>query len=98
MTELQDGKLAKRKTNSPVPPVDDASASVATEARPRRMLTEAQVLEVVPVSTATLFRMEKSGRFPRGTFISPNRKVWFEDEIVAWQNAIGGKARPRANR
>jgi len=65
---------------------------------PRRMLNEKQVLQIVPVSTATLFRMEKDGRFPRGTFISPNRKVWFEDEIVAWQNAIGGKARPRASR
>ncbi|WP_374226603.1 hypothetical protein [Bradyrhizobium sp. SRL28] len=29
--------------------------------------------------------MEKSSRFPRSTYISPTRRVWFEDEIVAWQ-------------
>jgi prophage regulatory protein len=32
--------------------------------------------------------MEKAGRFPKSTYISPNRRVWFEDEIVAWQNAV----------
>jgi prophage regulatory protein len=55
---------------------------------PRRMLNEAQVLAIVPVGRTTLFRMAKTGRFPRSTYISPNRRVWFEDEIVAWQNAV----------
>ena len=61
-------------------------ASVRPE--PRRMLNEKQVLEIVPVARTTLFRMEKAGRFPKGTYISPNRKIWFEDEIIAWQNAV----------
>jgi prophage regulatory protein len=55
---------------------------------PRRMLNEKRVLEIVPVGRTTLYRMEKTGRFPRSTYISPNRRVWFEDEIVAWQNAV----------
>ena len=55
---------------------------------PRRMLNEDQVLKIIPVSRTTLFRLGKSGRFPKGTFISPNRRVWFEDEIVSWQNAV----------
>lgn len=54
----------------------------------RRMLDEKQVLEFIPVSRTTLYRMEKAGRFPRSTYISPNRRVWFEDEIIAWQNAV----------
>src|SRR3984885_12476942 len=33
--------------------------------RPRRMLNEKQVLEIVPISRTTLFRMEKAGRFPK---------------------------------
>ncbi|SRR6266702_6212912 len=57
-------------------------------AGPRRMLSEKQVLEIVPVGRTTLYRMEKAGRFPRSTYISPNRRVWFEDEIIAWQNAV----------
>ena len=55
---------------------------------PRRMLAEKQVLEIVPVGRTTLYRMEKAGRFPKSTYISPNRRVWFEDEIVAWQNFV----------
>ena len=54
----------------------------------RRMLTEAQVLEIIPLSRTTLYRLEKARRFPKSTYISPNRRVWYEDEIVAWQNAV----------
>ena len=56
--------------------------------RPRRMMSEKQVLDIVPVGRTTLYRMEKAGRFPRSTYISPNRRVWFEDEIIAWQSAV----------
>ena len=55
---------------------------------PRRMLNEKQVLEIVPISRSTLLRIQKRGKFPRSTYISPNRRVWFEDEIVAWQKAV----------
>ena len=69
------------------------------------MLSEKQVLETVPVGRTTLNRMEKTGRFPRSTYISPNRRVWFEDEIIAWQKAVDefdpnrgrGKGRRRAS-
>ena len=55
---------------------------------PRRMLSEKQVLEIVPVGRTTLYRMEKTGRFPKSTYISPNRRVWFEDEVASWQAAV----------
>jgi len=58
------------------------------KSEPRRMLSERQVLEVVPVARTTLYRMEKAGRFPKSTYISPNRRVWFMDDVVAWQNAV----------
>jgi prophage regulatory protein len=45
-------------------------------------------LEIVPVGRTTLYWMEKAGRFPGSTYISPNRRVWYEDEIAAWQNAV----------
>jgi prophage regulatory protein len=72
---------------------DDSAAAAdagggAAKSRPRRMLNEKQVLEIVPVGRTTLYRMEKSGRFPKSTYISPNRRVWFADQIVAWQNAV----------
>src|SRR4051794_16063553 len=55
---------------------------------PRRMLNEKQLLGIVPLSRTSIFRLEKAGQFPKGTYISPNRRVWFEDEIIAWQNAV----------
>ena len=61
---------------------------MSDETRPRRMLNEKQVLEIIPVSRTTLYRMEKAGRFPKCTYISPNRRVWYEDEIVAWQKTV----------
>jgi predicted DNA-binding transcriptional regulator AlpA len=64
---------------------DDGTAAASG---PRRMLSEKQVLEIVPVGRTTLYRMEKAGRFPRSTYISPNRRVWFEDEIISWQSAV----------
>jgi predicted DNA-binding transcriptional regulator AlpA len=58
------------------------------QSRPRRMLDEKQVLEIIPVSRTTLFRMEKAGRFPKSTYISPNRRCWYEDQIIGWQDTV----------
>ncbi len=73
---------------------------------PRRMLTEAQVLAIVPVGRSTLWRAEKEGKFPRSTYISPNRRVWYADEVAAWQRAVDeripnrgrGPGRPKGKR
>jgi prophage regulatory protein len=58
-------------------------------AEPRRMLTEAQVLDLLPFGRTTLFSLIKGGCFPRGTYVSPNRRAWFADEIARWQNTLG---------
>ena len=55
---------------------------------PRRMLTEAQVLDLLPFGRTTLFSLIKAGGFPRGTYVSPNRRAWFADEIAHWQDAL----------
>jgi prophage regulatory protein len=75
---------------------------------PRRMLTESRLLDIVPFGRTTLYQMIRDGRFPRGTYISPNRKIWFCDDILEWQEALregnphfnpnrrrGGGRRPR---
>ena len=66
----------------------EQSDGASEKPAPRRMLNEKQVLQIVPVGRTTLYRMEKAGRFPKSTYISPNRRVWFADEIIAWQNAV----------
>jgi prophage regulatory protein len=67
------------------------------KAGPRVMLNEKQVLQIVSVSRSTLLRMEKTGQFPKGSYVSANRKLWFVDEIIDWQNAINGRGRGRRN-
>lgn len=49
-----------------------------------RLLREAQVLELVPVSAATLWRSIKRGEFPRPIRISVRAVAWLESEIHAW--------------
>ncbi|WP_187399362.1 helix-turn-helix transcriptional regulator [Bradyrhizobium paxllaeri] len=69
----------------------------ATGMQPRAMMTLEQILALIPVSRTTLFRMESEGRFPKGVYISGNRKIWFADEVIGWQNAVklkGSRNRP----
>lgn len=61
---------------------------VPDTSEPRNMLSEKQVLEKIPVGRTTLYRMEKAGRFPKSTYVSPNRRFWFADEILNWQNNV----------
>jgi prophage regulatory protein len=58
------------------------------EIRARRMLDEKQLLAIVPLGRSTLLRKEKEGKFPKSTYISANRRIWYEDQIVAWQNTV----------
>jgi predicted DNA-binding transcriptional regulator AlpA len=85
------------------PNVTDTHLTAAPEAgnvievRARRMLNEKQILAIVGVGHTTLWRMVKKGQFPKPTFVSANRCVWFEDVILAWQNEIEGQGRAAAS-
>ena len=54
----------------------------------RRMLSIEQVLELVPVGKSTLKRMIKDRIFPKAHYMSPKKKVWYEDEIESWQETL----------
>jgi predicted DNA-binding transcriptional regulator AlpA len=88
------------------PLMSEPDNGASNKSAPRQMLNEAQVLQIVPVSRTTLYRMEKAGRFPRSTYISPNRRIWYADQVAAWQEAVdefdpkrgrGKGRRPRAS-
>jgi prophage regulatory protein len=63
----------------------ETEISAPDKSRPRRMLDEKQLLNIVPLSRTSIYRLEKAGKFPRSTYISANRRIWYEDEIVRWQ-------------
>ncbi|WP_340667952.1 AlpA family phage regulatory protein [Bradyrhizobium ottawaense] len=54
----------------------------------REMLTAEQVLAMIPISRTTLFRLERDRVFPKGEAITPHRKLWFKDEVIAWQRDL----------
>ena len=63
-----------------------------------KMLNIEEVLEIVPVSQSTLFRMVKEGKFPKGKLISPNRRVWQADQVKQWQGDLPVERTPRRHR
>jgi prophage regulatory protein len=69
-----------------------------TKNGPRRMLSIEEVLEIVPVGKSTLFRMVKAGQFPKGKLISPNRRVWYADQVEQWQGDLPVDRTPRRRR
>ena len=66
------------------------------------MLSEKAVLALIPIARSTLWRLEATGRFPKGVYIpGTNRKLYFEDEVRHWQESmegqqIGGRCRKSA--
>ena len=58
---------------------------------PRKMLTEAEVLDIVRIGRTTLYNLIRAGAFPRGTYVSRNRRLWFADTVAAWQHALDAR-------
>lgn len=50
-----------------------------------RFLPRKLVMEITGLSSVTLWREVKAGRFPAPVEVSPQRKCWAESEIRSWQ-------------
>lgn len=64
---------------------------MSTEVQPtllRKMISEKQLLTIVPASKASIRRWIMEGIFPRPATIGPARIAWFLDEIEVWQNNV----------
>jgi len=60
----------------------------------QRVLSQPAVLDRVPVSRTTLWRIERDGLFPRRIQMSTNLVGWIEAEVDAW---IEGRKRDHGN-
>ena len=49
-----------------------------------RLLSQREVLRLIPYSRTTLWRLEKSGDFPSRIRLGQNRVGWLETEIASW--------------
>jgi predicted DNA-binding transcriptional regulator AlpA len=52
--------------------------------KPPRLVSKKQVLERVPLSFVTIWKMMNAGTFPKSRSIGENRTVWLESEIDQW--------------
>ena len=64
---------------------------------PRDLILRSELLELVPLSVTTIWRLERAGQFPRRIPISEKRVAWRRSEIEAWLEqraaaATGGAA------
>lgn len=80
------------------PPLQPAGDDRALDqATPRRMLTEKMVLGLIPMARSTLWRAEKENQFPKGVYVL-GRKLYYADEVAAFQVANEGQPGGRRNR
>jgi predicted DNA-binding transcriptional regulator AlpA len=53
-----------------------------------QMIDEEELLKRIPVSRSTLHRMQKRGAFPKGRYVSENRKLYLVSEIASWVRGV----------
>ena len=49
-----------------------------------RLLTMADLKEIVPYSKPTIYQMIREGRFPKQVRLGPNRVAWLRSEVLRW--------------
>ena len=62
--------------------------SVTDSNEVRVMVSAREVLLMIPLDRASLFRLEEDGLFPSGHFVTARKKLWFKDEVVKWQRDL----------
>jgi prophage regulatory protein len=72
----------------------DRTMETRTTTAGQRVLSQQAVLDRVPVSRTTLWRMERNGLFPRRIRVSTNRVGWIEADVDAW---VEGRKRDHGN-
>ena len=49
-----------------------------------RLIRFQQIKDKVGLSRSTIWRLQRSGRFPKSQHIGPNSVAWLEAEIDSW--------------
>ena len=58
------------------------------EAATDRLLPLAVVADRTSLSKATIYRMLKTGQFPRPLQVGPNSVRWLESDLKSWMEAL----------
>ena len=61
----------------------------------KKFIVLPQVQEIVPYSASHIWRLERSGEFPKRIRLGGNRVAWLQSEVESW---IEGKIAARTDR
>ncbi|MGB4295819.1 MAG: AlpA family phage regulatory protein [Smithellaceae bacterium] len=53
----------------------------------RRVIRKRELFKMIPLSDATIWRMERKGEFPKRFTLGGRAVGWFADEIDEWLDA-----------
>jgi predicted DNA-binding transcriptional regulator AlpA len=53
-----------------------------------QMIDEEELLKRIPLSRSTLHRLQKRGAFPKGRYVSENRKLYLVSELASWVRGV----------
>jgi len=53
----------------------------------RRIMRKPELLALIGLSDATIWRLEKAGRFPRRIQLGGNSVGWFNTDVDAWMDS-----------
>ena len=62
----------------------ETNRRIGTSTVPLRLLRFGEVRQRTGLSRSTIWRMERSGVFPKRVKVSVNVVAWREDEVTAW--------------
>ena len=73
-------------------------SEIISHGQSRRLISKAELLSQIPISSATMWRAIAAGRFPKPVRIGSRRVAFFQDEIDAWlsQRIAGRDAKSSA--
>lgn len=54
----------------------------------RKMLSQRDLLRMIPASRVTIWRWAAEGRFPKPVRLGSSRVAWFLDEVIEWQESV----------
>lgn len=52
-----------------------------------RLLSMRELLDLIPYSRASIYRLEAAGKFPKRLKIGDNKIAWREADVLAWQTS-----------
>jgi prophage regulatory protein len=78
------GVAIEQRSDDSAVGLHELNTHMPSSTAPLRLLRFGEVRQRTGLSRSTIWRMERSGSFPRRVQVSINVVAWREDEVAAW--------------